>query len=94
MLRTSKIHEPANTDAKRAANAAQGDLLVAQALHHGVVFCVNHSVGSVEVAATRLALVILLADMNLAIFLEVLRSTFRTRLSDIHGHQQPPRALG
>ena len=85
---THEVHEPANTDAQRAANPAQEDLLAKQALRHGAVFCVNHPVGSVhdELAATRLALVILLAIVNVAILLELQRPTFRTYVSHAHGH--------
>jgi hypothetical protein len=69
-----EIHEPAYTGAQRTANTVQGDLLTKQALHHGAVCCVNHSIGSVhdELATTRLALVILLAVVDMAIFLEPL----------------------
>jgi hypothetical protein len=69
-----KVHEPANTDTQRAANPVQGDLLAEQALHQGTVFCVNHPVGGVynELAAACLALVILLAVMDMAVFLEQL----------------------
>jgi len=45
-----------------------------QAFHQGAVFCVNHPVGGVhdELATTRLALVVLLAVVDMAIFLEQL----------------------
>jgi len=45
-----------------------------QALHHGAVFCVNHPIGGVhdELTTTRFALVILLAVVDMAVFLEQL----------------------
>ena len=83
-----EVHEPANTDAKRAANTAQRDLLAEQALHQGALFCVYHPIGGVhdELTTARLALGILLAVVDMPIFLEPRRATFRIRLFTPHGH--------
>ena len=43
-----------------------------------------------KLAATALALMILLASVNMAIFLERLGATFRTRISHPHGNLLPP----
>ena len=66
-----EVHEPATTDAQRAANTVQEDLLAEQALHHGAVCCVNHSIGGIpdKLTTTRRALVILRSIMNMTIFL-------------------------
>src|ERR1051325_5687158 len=87
-----EVHEPANTDADRAANARQGDLFAEQAFHHSALFFNDYPVGGGhdKLAATILALVILLAVVYMAIFLELLGSTLRTRLSHAHGHLRPP----
>jgi hypothetical protein len=56
------------------------------------LFFVYHSLGGVydKLAATVLALVILLASVNMAIFLELLGATLRTHISHAHGHLLPP----
>ena len=61
----------------------QRDFLAQQAFDHGALFVVNHMVVSVQdkLVATRLTLMVLLPGMNMAVFLEVLRSTRRTYLS-------------
>ena len=60
------------------------------------MFCVNYPVGGVpdELAATRLASVVLLAVVDMAIFLEQRRSTFRTRLSHTYNHLQSSTSSG
>jgi hypothetical protein len=85
-----EIPQPPNTNAAGAANAVQGDRLAEQAFHQGAVFCVNHPVSGLhdELATSRLALVILLAVVNMAIFLEALGATLRTHLSPAQGHLQ------
>src|SRR5215813_15325534 len=83
-----EIRAPPNTDADRATAAVQGNGLPEQAFHHRPVFFINHAVGSGQatLAATVLALMVLLASVDMAIFLEHLGSTLRTRLSHTHTH--------
>src|SRR5262245_53392967 len=91
-----EVHEPADTHADGATDTVQGDFLAEQALHQNALFVNDHSVCGVydELAATHFALVILLAVVDVAIFLELWRPTFRTRLSHTHGHSSPPPAVG
>src|SRR5215813_7123152 len=92
-----EVHEPANTNANGATNTVQGNFLAEQALHHRTLFYVNHSVNGRQdkLAATVLALMILLSIVNMAIFLDLLGATLRTRLSPTgaHGHLPPSPAL-
>jgi hypothetical protein len=73
----------------------QGDFLAVQALHQHALFINDHQVRRVydELAATRLAGVMLLAVVDMAIFLALRRPTFWTRLSHAHGHSSPPLAM-
>src|SRR5262249_33997583 len=91
-----EVHEPPDTDANCATDTLQGDFLAEQALHQNALFLNDHPVRGVydELAATRLALVSVLAVVDMAIFLKWLRPTFRTRLSHAHGHSGPPLAIG
>jgi hypothetical protein len=85
-----EVHEPPNADPHGATDAMQGNCLAEQAFHHRTLFCGNHSMGDVQnkLAATIFALMVLLASVDMAIFLEHLGSTPRTRVPHIraHGH--------
>src|SRR5262249_24790582 len=85
-----EVHEPPNTHADGAANAVQGGLLVEQALHQDALFLHDHPVssGHDELAARRPAVVILLAVVDMAVFLESLRSTLQTRVFQAPTHGQ------
>jgi hypothetical protein len=87
-----EVHEPANTQAKDAADTKQRNFLTAQVFHQSTVFFVNHSLDDVhdKLAATVLALLILLASVGRAVFLERLGPTFRTRVSHAQSHLPPP----
>jgi hypothetical protein len=65
-----EVHKPPNTDANGAANTVQGNFLAEQALHPGALVYLNHPVSGRQdkLAATVLALMILLASVNMAIF--------------------------
>jgi hypothetical protein len=91
-----EVHEPPDTDADSATETVQGDLLAEQALYQNALFINDHPVRGIydELAATVLALVMLLAVVDMAIFLELRRLTLRTRLSHAYGHSSPPLAIG
>jgi hypothetical protein len=89
---THEVHEAANTHSQSAADATQRNFLTEQAFHSHTLFFVYHSMGGVydKLATTVLALMILLASVNMAIFLELLEPTLRTPVSHAHGHLLPP----
>ena len=83
-----EVHKPANTYADRAADAVQRNLLTQQSFHHHRIFFINHPLGGVhnKLTTTVLALVILLAIMNVTILLDLPRPPFRACVSHARGH--------
>jgi len=87
-----KVHEPPDTDTNGATDAVQRDFLAQQAFPQSTLvlstrtgFGVHH-----KLATTRLALMVLLPAMNMAIVLNVLGSTLRPRVSHDQSICRPP----
>jgi hypothetical protein len=70
----------------------EGNLLAEQAFHERALLFANHPIGRLEdkLATTRLALMVLLAGLQMAISLESLRTTCWTRFSHDHNALLPP----
>jgi hypothetical protein len=82
-------------DANRTADTVQGDFLAEETFHQQALFFINHPLGGIrdKLTVTRLTAMMLLAIMNMAVFLQSPGSTLRTRVSYVHGNS-PLFALG
>jgi hypothetical protein len=86
------VQEPRETDAHNPADPASRDALAQQLLNHpallvrdDVVFGASH-----KLASAYLALMMLFTPVNMAVFLELWRSTLWARISDDYGCCWPP----
>ena len=82
-----KVHKPFETNANGTTNPVQGDFFAQQTFHQGALFLRNGTaLGAHDKLATAgLALMVLLAIVNMAIFLKLLHSTSWARVSHAHG---------
>jgi hypothetical protein len=87
-----KVHEPRETDTYSPTDPAQGNALAQQMLNQRALLVSNEALFGVghKLASTGLALMILFAGVNMAIFLELCRPTLWARISDNHSCCWPP----
>jgi hypothetical protein len=87
-----KVQEPRETDTHRPTDPAQGNALAQQMLNERALLVRNEVLFGVghKLASACLALMILFAAVNMAVFLELAQPTPWARVSDNYGCCWPP----
>src|SRR5262245_19627035 len=87
-----QVQEPREADPNRPTDPAQGDALAQQVLDQHALLASHDALfgAGYKLASACLALVVLLATVYMAVFLELHRSASWARVSDHLGCRWPP----